>query len=546
MRKNLLLSAVLLWSCAMLMAQDQSEIETSITEKLHQRLEGLVPKDLYKLIVHVKAKQERIRVVLEGETQRRSDAREGVISSKDPLPGFKQLEVGGTEEAQVQKDERSRFTYRDRVSMESVDVRFIVDQHLEPQRKEIATKIVTESLDNAYGSLAKLEVVELDLSYQGIPMWQRILQWFSGYLGQRFGSAIDFAYMLALLLILIATVVALVRRFLAYRRQFQTPSKNPEDSSSALANKTIKQQEKFINDVIGAYVEWPLFVRRFLYLLTDQDKSVFLASIKAPALKNYFEDLLAVKSSLRRIADQDFTKGQLERLDVLAADLKRYLEIQKEQVKNFFGFIETIENQALVDTMQQQRDKLSWMQHLAPFLRQDQYSDLTQDWTLDEKVELFKKIHEAKVDDSLLVDIEAKLRRVYEDLQKSSFVKMKHHLQIEKDILETDHDVNEILQALTAQNYDLPSDYQKYRVGFDDLLGLPEAVLKPVLRNISNETLAKALVGQAKMTQRWAMLLGEVRFKLVDSIGNRFTGIKADEIQDARREVLRAYRSSLS
>ena len=136
---------------------------------------------------------------------------------------------------------------------------------------------------------------------------------------------------------------------------------------------------------------------------------------------------------------------------------------------------------------------------------------------------------------------EQRLRKRYELLREMGIVRVKTHLQMARDFLESDEDVVSILRHLESENYRLPSTFSKYKMTFQDLDKADLAILKSVMRNVSNDVIARALVKQPKTSAIWAQVLGEARFKLIESIKSRYGHIKADEIKQAQFEILKTY-----
>lgn len=522
-------------------------LESDLVENLQERVNGLAPADSYKIIVDVKAREQRTKVVLEGEVQSKSDGSETQSQAKE-LPGFQKL---GEQSGKVatQKAKRERFTYKSKTVVDKVQVKLILDTELDVERKDLLTSIVTNAIDSAYGDTGTVEKIELSMSNYGRPFSTTVKNWLSSYLGERFGSAVDLAYLTALLALLFFLGGLGLRKVIKMRREARSKQADQDSLNEPKANlpgqdpnqpkaSEIKLDEIF-SRIIQFYVKSPLEVRRFLSLLSEADKRIFLATIRAPALRNYFEGMIDEKAS----SDQELSKANRDRLDFLVKDLERYLTIQKEQIEHPFGFLETIDQATLKEFIDKKNEPVMTVALLMAYLRSEQFSFITQSWQVHDKVKLFKIVHEHRFGPEEITRLEAELRTEYLKARESGIVRIKNQLQIEQDILENSDDVSEVLEALQAQNYDLPKEYFKYKITFDEVLDLEPAILKNVVRRVPNETLATALAQGGHSVARWTQILGEVRFKLIDSIRQRYGQADQEKVKKAQNEIMRTYRS---
>src|SRR5690606_20804935 len=115
------------------------------------------------------------------------------------------------------------------------------------------------------------------------------------------------AYLVALLLLFLVGVSTLGRHFIKLRRL--AAAKKAETTDPHAKPKEVRLADKMVNQIIDAYVNSPLEVRRFLTMLPASEKSMFLASIRAPALRSYFEGIVGSTAG----SDNDFSKSTQEK-----------------------------------------------------------------------------------------------------------------------------------------------------------------------------------------------------------------------------------------
>ena len=102
----------------------------------------------------------------------------------------------------------------------------------------------------------------------------------------------------------------------------------------------------------------------------------------------------------------------------------------------------------------------------------------------------------------------------------------------------------DVIKQLAAKHGKIPTKYEKYLVGFEDLLGLDLGIGKRVMQRVSNEVIIIALA-DTKIDSRMVKMLGDIRSQLIKSLMKRESNVSKSDIENAKNEILRLYRTTV-
>jgi hypothetical protein len=193
---------------------------------------------------------------------------------------------------------------------------------------------------------------------------------------------------------------------------------------------------------------------------------------------------------------------------------------------------------------------------VAPYLAAHQVGEVTKMLSISEKADFIERMRDdsgeliaqsTEVPEQAIVlrnEIETKLRNNYERIRNEAVVDISETSSLETAFLESDMECIDVIKKLAAKHGKIPSKYEKYLVGFEDLLGLDLGIGRRVMERVSNEVLILALA-ETKMDARISKMLGDMRTQLIKSLMKRETNVSKADIESAKNEVLRLYRTTV-
>lgn len=520
---------------------DQLKLESEIEGRLARKIGFILAPELYKLIINAKMEWVTEKVVLEGETTSQSAGTEK-DKPTEALPGFQMVEdpqkAGGDK---LEKASKSKFKFHKYLRLNNLDVHLILDESVATDKKDYVEMLVRQDLDSAYGAKGHLLVKQFKLIEPQLPWHKAVSRWFYGYLDKRGGSALDLLYLLGVFSMILLLIVWLVARL---RRSFRKPTGSSVVPTADPERGVDKSEEdvaidSILNLLVEAIAQNPLPVRSFMRQLQDSHKKALLAATKTPALTSFFQQLMNFPhpSDAKDVKDKKDLKAKLS---MIRTDLDRFLKIQAQQETQPFGYLPLMDDQQIHQVVANEADPIGTMNILCKFLGKGQFTALTCRLTVDEKVKLFKSLKADEPSETEVERVEHLMRARFEKLKGQSSVLATAAEALEREFLENDADVAQLIDRLKAENYPLGPGFEKYQVSFEQLLDLDREILRKVIDKVPNDTLARAL-GKDPVDGAVKEALGDMRSKLIESMKGRYRGIGNDEVQQAKIEVLRVY-----
>ncbi len=527
--------------------EEQNQYEVSVKNKLTEKVKLVIDEKLFNIVVNAKLDKVREKVILEGETSSQLDGiQQKKAELEKSLPGFQALDEGKKDGAddKVKSANSSKFKYNEYLKLSTLNVHLLMDQSIPADQRTLVETIVQQDLDSSYGKVAKLEVKELVFVEKKVPVDEAIGNWFTRYIEARGGSAIDLAYIGGALLLFLLGVLGLVRKL----KQIQARNARSAETGATVQPDDTEANELAIETVLNKIVSYgsthPLEVSCFLKQLNPESKKIILSAAKTPAINAYFQQLM---NFYAKVPEGDNLAAISKGLTYIENDLERFVTIQEKIVTQQFGYLPLLTEAQLanfIDSVgEAARPRLVVM--LAKYLSRPQLQALTEKLSVNDKVEVFKHIQTAKFSQQELDVLDAQLRKEYERIKENYSVLVTDIQEVEKEMLENDDQVTEVIQKLVAEKYPLNPSYEKYLVTWEKLVAFEKDSLSVLLQKIPNETVAKAFLRQP-MSPTLKESLGEMRGKLVDSLKSHYHHVKPEEVQKAQTEILKTYWASLS
>ena len=145
---------------------------------------------------------------------------------------------------------------------------------------------------------------------------------------------------------------------------------------------------------------------------------------------------------------------------------------------------------------------------------------------------------------TLKSEIDAKLRETYGTIREEAVVDISETNCLETAFLESDMECVDVIKQLAAKHGKIPTKYEKYLVGFEDLLGLDLGIGKRVMQRVSNAVIIIALA-DTKIDSRRVKMWGAIRSQLIKSLMKRESNVSKSDIENAKNEILRLYRTTV-
>jgi hypothetical protein len=526
--------------------KEQVEIESTIHSRLASKIVNVIAPEQFKLIITAKAESVTERIPLEGETTSQVDGtKRNTATSVAPLPGFQVQERPGDKDPEkLTQETKSKYRFNTYTKISQININLILDENLAPDRKAFVENLVRQDMDTTMNGVANLSVASFPLTVSYKSWWQAASAWLSDYWTTRGSSAVDLLYIAAMVLLFLLAIIGLVRK---WRKVF---SKTPvptvgvgggqEKSDSADASIEIA-----INEIIDRLVDRvsrnPLEVGCFLRQLQPEGKRSILDATKTPAMRSHFQQITGLFGEAERRASSTSDRKSLRvQLEAIEKDLERFLTIQTIQTKKMFGYLPLLLDEHLISFVSVLQDKVVDISILAKHLAKPQFDLVSDRLSIDEKAQLFKLMRLGAPSLERVQLLDRQLREHFERLKDQSSMFSKSSQDVERDFLEHADNVGELIEALKAQQVELPPAYEKYMITFDKLLTLDKTLLREVLGRVSNETLARALVKQS-FSDLIRESLGDIRSKLIDSTKSLYANSNSKEISQAQREILKTY-----
>lgn len=530
------------------------DIEEQITGKITRTLSMFMHEKEFRVFATAKVKNTREKILLEGSTEAASSGAVSADSVAVQLPGFTNLEAEKPSEKKVNRNERSRFTFRNRTTVTDVSVRLVLDQALDPKVKELATKTAQETVTMNLGSVAKLDISELDLAPAAASpttAWE----WLKQYLAVRGGSAIDLLYMALLILGSLGTLFAL-RHYFKSKKALTSEIAGRGTSDVATQDKIEKQCDAVLDALIARLNQHPLITRNFLRNLASGDKRTIFLAVRTPALQEIFKKILAngnlEKGSTN--ADLKVTQDTVDDFERILKDLDRFISLNQETESKPFGFVALLSGTQIARFLGSESNRVQALNILAPYLTEQHHQAITQALSIEEKASFLAGLRQdsghlqreaATMSDSESLarsSLEARMRSFFEAIRQESVVDASERSELETAFLESDAESVVVIKQLANRYGKVPTVYEKYLIGFEDVLGIDLGIAKKVMQRVSNEVLAQALADR-EIDGRMKEILGDMRSQLLNSMKKRGDRVSAEDMQNARNEILRQYRA---
>lgn len=525
---------------------EQTQYEEMVRTKLSEKVKLVIDPKLFNIVVNAKLDKVRERVILEGETSSQLDGiQQKKAEMEKSLPGFRALDEGKKDgpDDKVKSASKSKFKYNEYLKLSSLNIHLLMDGSIPQGQRDLVETIVKQDLDSSFGKVAELEVKELTFVEKKVPFDEAVTNWFTKYIDERGGSAIDLAYIGIALLLFLLGVIGLVKKL----RKIQARNAKPADTGAVAQPDDTSSNELAIEALLNKIVDFgathPLEVSCFLKQLQPASKKVVMAAAKTPAISAYFQQLM---NFYEKVDDNLSLKDICKGLTHVENDLERFVKIQEKVVTQQFGYLPLLTEAQLanfIDSVgEDSRARLVVM--LAKYLSRGQMHALTEKLSVDDKVEVFKQIQTAKFSQAELDTLDAQLRTEYERIKENYSVLVTDMQEVEKEMLENDDHVTEVIQRLVAENFPLHPSYQKYLVTWEKLVEFEKEPLALLWQKIPNETVAKAFLRQP-MSPALKESLGEMRGKLVDSLKSHYHHVKPNEVHKAQTDILKTYWAGL-
>lgn len=515
------------------------DVEARLTGKISKNLVLFLDEANFRVFTTARIENYREKVILEGTLENRSAGEDKIAANQGQLPGFRDMESAKPAKKNINRNEKSRFTFHDRTKLTDVSVKLVLEQTLPQNAKDLAVTTAKEAVALAVGDIGKLEVSELDLSPPASP--RTIKEWFAHYLSERGGSAIDLLYLSLLLLGFLGTVLALRHYFKGKRHAKEEIARAASGEPEDQRNDDACSQK--LDELIGLLNQHPMITRNFLRELAPDDKQVLAATVRTPALRQLFAKILQTEE--RHSEGQTLAGGRdvSEALGKILQDLNRYIRLSRDMEEMPFGYLSQLSGQQVSDLIIQERNRVEALQVAAQYLSDSQIRDVTKSLSVTEKADFLDALAGRTTNSGpVRDDLDNRWRAAYETLRRNSIVDAAENEALQSSFLESDRDSIEVVRQLAKRYGSVPHKYEKYLVGFEQFLGLDLGIAKKVLQRVSNEVLTNALADR-ELDPRMVNLLGDMRSQLIASMKKRQTNVSREEIEEARSEVLRQYRA---
>lgn len=516
----------------------QGEFEQQVKDRLTSKLNLILDQELYRIIVNAKVKHSEKKIVLSGETSSESAGTQSEKKVEEALPGFQMIEKAPEKEKKVQQANKSKFKIYHFTELLKLDVHLLVDNGVAQDKRTYVETILKEDLDAAYGDKASLQLQNVSLTDKDKTIMQRVSDWFTTFFYEKGGEGVAWLFYITVALLFLLALIPILRKI---RQIFKAQNQLPVNPGAAKdKNEDELEVARILNAIVEKISSNTLQVSCFLKQLTDDEKTKLLAAVKTPAMKRYFQQLMnfyddTLAHSLPSLAE---LKNQLQ---VIEQDLERFLKIQLKQEQLQFGYLPLLEQQQIKNFINGQgSDALRVTAILSKFLSKDQFQALTGDLNTDQRVDLFKLLHSYQAPENEIDALDEKLRTEYKRIRDYSAVLVTGSAELEKEFLENDLNVMEVLERLDKENFPLGSAYEKYKIKFSDLNNIEVLLMNKVLDNVSNETLAKAFA-KSDISGSFKKSLGDMRGKLISSMRSRYTFIDNEEVKKAQVDILKTY-----
>lgn len=527
------------------------EVENRLTDKITKNLNLFLGEHEYRIFATAKIENIREKVLLEGSTEAISTGEEKTASKQGQLPGFTAVEPAKDSAKNINRNVKSRFTFRNRTKLTDVSVRLILEPKLQQNAKDLAIKTAKDAISLTVGNAGKLDVVELDLTPPSKPT--TMLDWATQYLTQRGGSAIDLLYLSLLLLGSLGTVFAL-------RHYFKGRKHAKSELAAAKSTDGFNQQkmDNFcglkLDELIGLLNKNPLITRNFLQNLQNDDKQFLYKSLKTPALQSIFRKILIINPDLRSEGKEKNNQDSGNTFDKILMDLKRFICLNVEMESRAFGYVPQLSGNQIAQFIATEAERVKSLTVIAPYLAEHHIRGVTELLSVSEKASFMESMRNrngdlmhdtASVAPEALIfrsQVESRLRDSYETVRREAVVDTTEKMTLESSFLEFDADSVAVIKQLAIRYGKVPGIYEKYLVGFEEFLGLDLGIAKKVLQRVSNEVLTQALADR-ELDAKLVAMLGDMRSQLLASLKKRDLKVSKNEMESARNEVLRQYRS---
>jgi hypothetical protein len=529
------------------------------SEAVESRIKGMITENLnlflnendYRVFATANIKKYRQKIILDGELESKTSGKEKKAGGNKGLPGFSNIDKKKASSKNVDRKEKKRFTFKNRTKLTKLSVRLVLEEKLSPKIKELAVKTSKESIALAVGKVGEFELVELDLTAPESK--NTAWTWLVTHLDKKGGDAIDLLYLSLLALAFLASLLGMVF-FFRSKRASKEAMNNESKISEVVDQKEVDSQcSQKMDELISLLNSSPLIARNFLQNLSLEDKKFLYRSLRTPSLRNFFGKVLKIEQP----EEPDRNRQDAgEVFGTILTDLKRYILLNKVMESKPFGYLPVLTGTQIARFIANEKDRSLTLSIVAPYLADHQVSEVTKTLTISEKAgfigrmrdengELIAQGSDSAIDTATLKsEIDAKLRETYGTIREEAVVDISETNCLETAFLESDMECVDVIKQLAAKHGKIPTKYEKYLVGFEDLLGLDLGIGKRVMQRVSNEVIIIALA-DTKIDSRMVKMLGDIRSQLIKSLMKRESNVSKSDIENAKNEILRLYRTTV-
>jgi len=531
--------------------ESNDAVEKRIKGMISENLDLFLNKKDYRIFATAKIIKFREKIVLDGESESKTTGEENSATELVRLPGFKNNDMQKESAKNVNRNERSRFSYKNRTKLSMLSVRLVLESQLPQNAKDLAIKTSKEAIDLVAGKVGSFEAVELDLTAprEANGVWE----WFASHLSKKGGPAIDLLYLSLLLLAFLGALFALHHYFKGKKNIKGNATSGTQANSFADQKEIDDLCGEKMDELIGLLNSSPLITRNFLQNLGPDDKNFLYRSLKTPSLQGYFRKVLRVNQP------EGYDRNRQDSAQVfetILKDLKRFIQLNNEMVCKPFGYVPVMTGTQIAQFIVTEKGKIKTLSVIAPYLADHQVGEVTRMLSVTEKAEFIghmrDKNGEIALDNAQSLaemakakgEVDSRLRLRYLSIREEAVVDVAETQSLEIAFLESDSECVDVIKSLAAKYGKIPHTYEKYLVGFEDFLGLDLGIAKRVMQRVSNDVLIAALADR-DIDERLVSMLGDMRSQLIKSLMKRESSLSKIEIEAAKNEVLKLYRTTV-
>lgn len=515
--------------------EDFSALERRIQSQTENLVKKVLPQDKYVVQTFVKTSIQRVREVVEGQSQQQK------VLTKPNIPKLPGFSLRQEDSGSNNKIESYRFV--EKTFLDNVFVSLTFDETVADETIEKISYKVDTFLESAASGKYNLTVDKISMHIP--PVINPLYFYIAG----------------GVLLFLLTLVWLMSRNKKSEVIEPEVIRRNKSKQEDELVIPHSNQQQPMLTDESGlppipmseTYADKRTVLLNYYIRNSETFKDYYdrlgndlqvevYAALRGPAFENLLETLAI---EVPEESEREINLSE-EKLSYLIKDFAEYIDIHSWKTNQFFGFLDQLTEEQLLTTFRNENDLVAAL--MLKFVTPAKAAHLLDRVESSKRLNVLEqssRIPLLKTDE--LSEIESMLREKVRQLPHFSLSYSKDDVSHWSQILMETENQEKILLDIEQVRPSLYPGLSKFRFNLEDIPTLPEEAVTKVVDECDNDELARALATCSKETINYVLAkVGERRRGLLESQIVSLRNLPVETHSDSKKSLTIKFREVMA